>query len=48
MGKQALFGVGDRKDCLLYQIEDPQRFSAYIGPLEEGIKQVFDAMVAGT
>lgn len=46
--KQAMFEVGDLKDCLLYEIEDLQRFPAYIEPLEEGIKQVYDAMVGGT
>ncbi len=46
--KQAMFEVGDLKDCLLYEIEDLQRFPAYIEPLEESIKQVYDAMVAGT
>ncbi len=46
--KQAMFEVGDLKDCLLYEIEDLQRFPAYIEPLEEGVKQVYDAMVAGT
>ena len=34
--KQAMFEVGDLKDCLLYEIEDLQRFPVY------------DAMVAGT
>ena len=38
--KQAMFEVGDLKDCLMYEIEDLQRFPAYIEPLEEGIKQV--------
>ena len=37
--KQAMFEVGDLKDCLLYEIEDLQRFPAYIEPLEEGVKQ---------
>lgn len=46
--KQAMFEVGDLKDCLLYEIEDLQRFPAYIEPLEEGVKRVYDAMVAGT
>ena len=46
--KQAMFEVGDLKDCLLYEVEDLQRFPAYIEPLEEGIKQVYDAMVEGT
>ena len=46
--KQAMFEVGDLKDCLLYEVEDLQHFPAYIEPLEEGIKQVYDAMVAGS
>lgn len=46
--KQAMFEVGDLKDCLLYEIEDLQRFPAFIEPLEEGVRQVYDAMVAGT
>ena len=46
--KQAMFEVGDLKDCLLYEMEDLQRFPAFIEPLEEGVKQVYDAMVAGT
>ncbi len=46
--KQAIFEVGDLKDCLLYEMEDLQRFPAYIEPLEEGIRQVYDAMVNGT
>ena len=46
--KQAMFEVGDLKDCLMYEVEDLQTFPAYIEPLEEGIKQVYDAMVAGS
>jgi len=46
--KQAMFEVGDLKDCLLYEMEDLQRFPAYIEPLEDGVRQVYDAMVAGT
>lgn len=46
--KQAVFEVGDLKNCLLYEMEDLQQFPAYIEPLEEGIQQVYDAMVAGT
>ena len=46
--KQAMFEVGDLKDCLLYEIEDLQRFPAFIEPLEDGVKQVYEAMVAGT
>ena len=46
--KQAMFEVGDLKDCLLYEVEDLQRFPAYIEPLEEGIKRVYDSMVDGS
>ena len=46
--KQAMFEVGDLKDCLLYEIDDLQRFPAYIEQLEDGVKQVYEAMVAGT
>ena len=45
--KQAMFEVGDLKACLLYEIEDLQRFPTYMEPLEEGVKQVYDAMVEG-
>jgi len=46
--KQAMFEVGDLKDCLLYEIEEPQRFPVYVEPLEEGVRQIYDAMVAGS
>ena len=42
--KQAVFEVGDLKNCLLYEMEELQQFPAYIEPLEEGIQQVYDAM----
>jgi hypothetical protein len=32
----------------LYDAEDLQRFPAYIEPLEEGIRQVYDAMSNGS
>lgn len=46
--KNALFEVEDLKNCLLYDMEDMQRFPAYIEPLEHGIKQVYDAMCEGS
>jgi hypothetical protein len=45
--KQAMFEVGDLKDCLLYEMEDLQRFPAFIEPLEDGVRQVYESMVAG-
>lgn len=46
--KQAMFEVGDLKDCLLYEIGELSRFPAYIEPLEESIKQVYEAMLRGS
>jgi hypothetical protein len=45
--KQAMFEVGDLKDCLLYEMEDLQRFPAFIEPLEEGVRAVYESMVSG-
>jgi len=44
---QAMFEVGELKACLRYEIEDLQRFPAYIETLEEGVQQIYDAMVSG-
>jgi hypothetical protein len=46
--QNAMFEVEDLKECLLYESEDLQQFPAYIEPLEEGIKQIYDAMCNGT
>ncbi len=46
--KNAMFEVQDLKECLLYEVEDLQGFPAYIEPLEEGIRQIYDAMCNGT
>lgn len=46
--KSAMFEVDDLKNCLLYEIEDLHRMPAYIEILEDGVKQIYDAMVAGT
>jgi hypothetical protein len=46
--KNAMFEMDDLKNCLLYDMEDMQRFPAYIEPLEEGIKQIYQSMVDGS
>ena len=46
--KNALFELEDLKNCLLYDAEDLARFPAYIEPLEEGTRQVYDAMANGS
>ena len=46
--KQAMFEVSDLRACLSYEIEDLQPFPAFVEPLEEGVRQVYDGMVDGT
>lgn len=46
--KQAVFEVGDLKDCLLYEAEELQNFPAYIEPLESGVKGLYKSMEEGT
>ncbi|MBF0255197.1 MAG: general secretion pathway protein GspF [Gammaproteobacteria bacterium] len=48
MVKQAMFEVGDLRDCLEYEMEDLQRFPDFLEPLEEGIKQIYNAMLNGS
>lgn len=45
--KQAKFEVEELKECLLYDMEELGRFPAFIEPMEEGIQEVYDAMVKG-
>ncbi len=45
--KNAMFEVGDLKDCLLYETEVMRSFPDYLEPLESGIKEVYDAMCEG-
>lgn len=47
MVKQAVFEVGDLRDCLLYEMEDLQRFPGFLEPLEEGIKALYQSMCDG-
>jgi hypothetical protein len=46
--RQAVFEVGDLRDCLEYEIEDLSRFPAFLDPLEEGIKNIHRSMQEGT
>ena len=45
---QAVFEVGDLRDCLEYEVEDMSKFPAFLDPLEEGIKAAYASMKAGT
>jgi hypothetical protein len=46
--KQAVFEVGDLRDCLEYEVEDVAKLPAFLDPLEEGIRAVHESMKAGT
>jgi hypothetical protein len=46
--RQAVFEVGDLRDCLEFELEDLTRFPAFLDPLEQGIKDLYESMKAGT
>ena len=46
--QQAVFEIGDLKDCLLYEVETLTSFPAFIEPIETGINKVFQDMKDGT
>jgi hypothetical protein len=46
--RQAVFEVGDLRDCLEYEVEDMNKLPVFLDPLEEGIKAVYESMKAGT
>ena len=46
--RQAVFEAGDLRECLLFELEDLNRFPAFIDPLEEGIKALYQSMKDGT
>lgn len=45
--KNAVFEVEDLKECLLFDAEDMVRFPAYLEPLEQGIKKLYQDMSDG-
>ncbi len=45
--RQAVFEVGDLRDCLEFEMEEMTSFPAWLDPLEQGIKGVFQAMSEG-
>ena len=45
--KQAVFEVGDLRDCLEFDMEELGRFPGFLDPLEQGIKAVYQAMCDG-
>jgi hypothetical protein len=46
--KQAVFEVGDLRECLEYELEDLNRFPAFLDPLQDGIRQVYESMRRGS
>ena len=46
--KQAVFEVQDLRECMEFEMEDLQRFPAFLGPLQEGIDAVYRSMRAGS
>jgi len=45
--KQALFEVGDLRDCYDFETEEMGRYPVFLGPLEQGIKELYESMQAG-
>jgi len=46
--RQAVFEVGDLRDCLEFELEDLDRFPAFLDPLDEGVRAVYQSMKDGT
>jgi hypothetical protein len=46
--RQAVFEVDDLRSCLEFELEDLNRFPAFLDPLEEGIKGLFKSMQEGS
>ncbi len=46
--QQAIFEIGDLKDCLLYEVEHLASFPAFIEPVETGLNKIFQDMKEGT
>jgi hypothetical protein len=47
MVKQAVYEVEELRDCLEYEMEEMQKFPAFLDPLEDGIKEIYKAMCDG-
>lgn len=45
--KQAVFEMNELKACLEFEADDLSRYPAYVEPLEEGIKSLYQAMREG-
>ena len=45
--RQAVFEVGDLRECLEFELEDLSRFPAYLDPLQQGILAWHQSMLEG-
>ena len=45
--KQAVFEVGDLRDCLEFDMEELGRFPAFLDPLDQAINEVYQSMRDG-
>jgi len=45
--RQAIFEVGDLRDCLEFELEDLRRFPAFLEPLQQGIQDLYQSMLNG-
>jgi len=43
--KQAVFEVGDLRDCFDFEMEEMGTYPSYLDPLEQGIKDLYQSMV---
>ncbi len=46
--RQAVFEVGDLRECLEFELEDLNRFPAFLDPLQQGIVALYASMQDGT
>jgi len=46
--RQAVFEVGDLRECLEYELEDLSRFPAFLDPLQEGVEDLYRSVQDGT
>jgi len=46
--RQAVFEVGDLRECLEYELEDLSRFPAFLDPMQEGVEDLYRSMQDGT
>lgn len=45
--RQAVFEVGDLRECLEFELEDLNRFPAFLDPLQKGILALHQSMLEG-